>query len=123
MTTKLYLNDTKGTRDVHCGNCDWTGVEADAGPLWDPDFRLSPGDEIPVGECPECSALCYLHPTKFDLSDMKDRALAKAGGLLTFALANNAWPKDASGCGSREEIESVLAEIRAAIGPRDGESS
>jgi len=50
-------------RPVACGNCDWEGIEpelgremADLDRLWD---RLSPGSEVPVGECPECFSLAY----------------------------------------------------------------
>lgn len=51
-------------RKVACNNCDWKGTESQMlhtlcqmNHLHE---RLSPGEEIPAGECPECSACVYL---------------------------------------------------------------
>lgn len=43
-----------------CGNCAWRGPFAAAGQIQAPEDRLTPGEEIPAGECPECGALAYL---------------------------------------------------------------
>lgn len=51
-------------RPVYCDNCNWTGTEETLGRtlfdcehLWE---RLSPGSEVPAGECPKCHSFAYL---------------------------------------------------------------
>jgi len=43
-----------------CDNCDWAGTVSQVAEIKQPDQRLEPGSEIPVGECPKCGALAYL---------------------------------------------------------------
>jgi len=48
---------------VRCDNCDWTGPEGVI--RWLEDLpgladRLTPGGQVPDGECPECGAFVYL---------------------------------------------------------------
>lgn len=50
-------------RKVVCGSCAWDGPEPIMIPLEQCrhlNDRLTPGDEVPAGECPECFAFCYL---------------------------------------------------------------
>lgn len=49
-------------RKVVCANCDWSGTEDEVTLDGAPglDERLTPGDEVPAGECPECLCFCYL---------------------------------------------------------------
>lgn len=44
---------------VECANCEWTGdcTEVEAiEDFWD---RVSPGEIMPYGQCPECGCLCH----------------------------------------------------------------
>lgn len=58
---------------VRCDNCDWTGPESQVRPLEDlPKLgeRLTPGSQVPAGECPECEAFAYLErirDTRYEL--------------------------------------------------------
>jgi hypothetical protein len=45
---------------VVCDNCDWQGVAQELDDIADAQERLTPGDEVPAGQCPECGALAYL---------------------------------------------------------------
>ena len=49
---------------VKCDNCGWEGVSSQVGDIHDIAERIDPGGEVPVGECPECTCLCYLWPKK-----------------------------------------------------------
>lgn len=46
-------------RVARCGNCgkEWERERLDA--VRNPDLRIDEGGELPMGECPECGALCY----------------------------------------------------------------
>jgi len=63
---------------VKCFSCDWSGYEDDLEIkmsnipyLWN---RISPGQEVPAGECGQCGGLCYL-----DLSDDRPNIPKKSG--------------------------------------------
>ena len=43
---------------VVCGNCDWTGEQEQCKEVKDISMRVSAGEIMPAGECPECGALC-----------------------------------------------------------------
>lgn len=50
-----------------CANCQRTFTEAKVKPLaevWHLWERLTPGDEVPIGECPKCGAFVYPIPAK-----------------------------------------------------------
>lgn len=46
-----------------CPNCAWRGTEDDMKRVYPdiPDLaaRMAPGEPVPIGECPECGALCH----------------------------------------------------------------
>ena len=49
------------TRAVECSNCDWTGTPGQCGEMR-PDSvleRVTPGETMPVGECPECGCVAH----------------------------------------------------------------
>lgn len=47
-----------------CQNCDWIGYARSTGPIMGNIFeRVTPGEIMPRGECPECGALARLDPT------------------------------------------------------------
>lgn len=64
-----------------CQNCDWTGseiyVKTDIPHLSE---RVAPGEPMPLGECPECGALCHPQspPVTLDL-DLVQRRLIGIG--------------------------------------------
>lgn len=45
--------------DVDCPNCDWSGPEDDLDEIIDLGQRVSGGEPMPAGQCPECGALCH----------------------------------------------------------------
>ena len=45
--------------NCQCQNCDWVGNEGDTGEIEDYACRVSPGETVPVGECPDCGAICH----------------------------------------------------------------
>lgn len=57
--------DPDDTRQCYCGNCNWTGLANQLGRNLmctnDLSERLEPGEEVPIGTCPECGALCYIN--------------------------------------------------------------
>jgi len=44
-----------------CGSCQWEGETADCDPIKNLYERVSPGEPMPSGQCPECSGLCYIY--------------------------------------------------------------
>lgn len=42
----------------YCQNCDWRGDASELREIHDLSQRVSPGELMPSGECPECGALC-----------------------------------------------------------------
>lgn len=47
-----------------CDNCSWTGHADELRPIENPAERIAPGGIAPAGECPECGALAYAHPSE-----------------------------------------------------------
>lgn len=55
----IYAYDvTSFLCNAACQNCDWVGNDEDTLPIDDLEMRVSPGEIVPVGECPKCGALC-----------------------------------------------------------------
>ncbi len=71
---------TEQDRPVACANCEWTGVEAECAemPVNSILERVSPGEIMPVGECPECGAVAHYS----DDAVISNRLLQEACGLL-----------------------------------------
>lgn len=61
MTT-IYPNNIESDDEVaECGNgCGWEGTVGELGPLRDVQERISAGEFMPAGECPECGACAHL---------------------------------------------------------------
>jgi len=71
MSTSFKPCPTAGER-AKCDNCGHQFKTADAGWIEDASERLEAGEEVPVGECPECGCCAYLlKPVK----PMKDQDL------------------------------------------------
>jgi hypothetical protein len=50
-----------------CQNCDWRGPESKVSPdIPDIFERVAPGEVMPLGECPQCNALCHLEDPEDD---------------------------------------------------------
>jgi hypothetical protein len=61
MTTATYraaVDFVKDEAPCKCGDCEWHGYTAATTDI--EDCILTPGDESPVGRCPECGTLAYL---------------------------------------------------------------
>lgn len=77
---------------VQCGNCDWIGDHDAEGftpfvECCDLYERLSPGAEVPAGDCPECRAFCYLVPDEAPATvitvTLEDGEVANIVGILS----------------------------------------
>lgn len=63
--------------DTACDNCDWKGLAAETREIADLRERVTPGEPMPTGECPECGCLCHPYdPIEglLELADMKHDA-------------------------------------------------
>lgn len=56
------MTDTKAPIS-ECQNCGRQWPEDQLNPIKDIEQRISPGESVPSGECPECGALCQEKPT------------------------------------------------------------
>ena len=73
---------------VCCGNpnCEWTGdIDQTAQVIRNFWGRVSPGDEMPAGECPECGWLSYL--VKAEKEPLRVIAIVE-GGVVQCARSN-----------------------------------
>lgn len=98
---------------VKCDDCGWEGAEVDLQtPLGDLKCigeRLSPGSEVPAGECPECRALAYVarETAKVETS---------AAGLLVIAFAMGQRPGGkVDWDGISEALEAAKRELGVAV--------
>lgn len=58
--------------EVACSNCDWTGAAEDTVEIQDFWIRVSAGETMPYGECPECGCLCHAKSSKPSYKDLVD---------------------------------------------------
>jgi hypothetical protein len=56
----------KPTSKYVCNNCGKIWKEKDLKEIQDYYQRVEPGGQVPAGECPKCSALCYPHPDNLE---------------------------------------------------------
>ncbi len=47
-----------------CDNCEWRGPIDETNQIRDPSQRLSVGEPVPAGECPECGACAHIEKEK-----------------------------------------------------------
>lgn len=59
MSTTI-LNRDLGEDPCECSDCDWTGPASNLHSVSDIEERVSAGEIVPAGECPECGALAHL---------------------------------------------------------------
>jgi len=77
-----------GGVNVACQDCDWTGTESQCKEIDDFHERVSAGEIMPYGQCPECGALCHAEapdyvPTTLYLSAADH---VRTGKTKTFAM-------------------------------------
>lgn len=73
-----------------CENCQWKGARPLPMPEKDIHERVSPGEPMPSGECPECNAVCHPVPSKAPKREDPAKTLAKAVTRLNGALRSHA---------------------------------
>ncbi len=82
-------------KDQSCGNCGKAWTEDDLSEISDFWGRVSPGERMPSGECPDCGCLC--HPS--DPKDLKVRAALRdvkmAHDVLSTAIEDPEGGNDA----------------------------
>ena len=64
LATTFSYEVIKGNNQ--CQNCDWVGSDGETNDIEDFSLRVSPGEIVPVGECPDCGAVChYIDPPTY----------------------------------------------------------
>ncbi len=99
MTTSHVCHDGySDSAPVHCEDCDWTGTLADVDPIADIEQRISPGEIVPAGECPECGTLCYIsEPDEWTIQAQRNKLAAERDKLLSVIGALLDWNEDMGG--------------------------
>jgi hypothetical protein len=73
--------DRKGV--YFCAECDWSGFEDDVDGIENASMRISPGEILPKGQCPECGALIDVRDEEISNNTLKEcLKIAKVRGLL-----------------------------------------
>ncbi len=57
MTT-LEISNERGYDEFNCQNCDDSYSHEELKPIVHFDHRVTAGERVPGGECPQCGALC-----------------------------------------------------------------
>lgn len=60
--TQCYLHPADLNALVTCEYCDWSGRYPALDMISDLEERVTPGEIVPAGECPECGSLAHLDP-------------------------------------------------------------
>lgn len=69
--TQLYIHTNYPYADDYpcrCANCGETLSSSALNCITDAEDRLTPGEETPAGQCPECHGLVYVDREKADAS-------------------------------------------------------
>jgi hypothetical protein len=61
MTINLTVNLDHDTK-VRCGNCPWAGLAPELKDIQNLGARVTPGETVPAGQCPQCGSLAHLLP-------------------------------------------------------------
>lgn len=70
------MPDAKPLTQYECPECDWRGVRDDMNSIRDIEERVSPGEFMAAGECPECGALISIAD-----DDVPDDVIESAIGI------------------------------------------
>ncbi len=57
--TQIALMTHKPSAPCECSDCSWKGPASMTLPISDFQERVSPGEIVPVGECPKCGCLAH----------------------------------------------------------------
>lgn len=79
MTTETYTAMVDGVDDnapCACEDCGWKGAAVETKDI--EDCVLTPGDQSPVGRCPECDTLAYIVKPEPDVSKVARVTIAGA---------------------------------------------
>ena len=74
-----------------CANCDWHGPESELKELQDVFERVSPGDVMPAGECPECGASAFVENEHDRMVTLAHDMHTTIVGLLAWAAKLGGW--------------------------------
>ena len=109
MTTLYMDHNMDPDAPCECGNCDWKGAAAALDAIEDAQERLSPGETVPAGECPECGALAYL------AKEEAPAAPAISGDAVSALAAAERFISGFEGDETQDGIADLLYQVRAAI--------
>lgn len=62
----VYPNLLDDDERVACQGCDWEGLASECGPIESIEERVSAGEIMPAGECPECGSVSHLSGQAID---------------------------------------------------------
>lgn len=115
MRLQSYLADENSDKACECPACGWTGPEKSTLAISDLDQRIAPGETVPVGECPECGALC--HYTEVEKNTGAALAIAVSGlASLVTQLEND--PEDSEDAALAAQGRALLNRLGRMVGPQ-----
>jgi len=60
MSNVKFVGGLDPDQMCECGNCDWTGPISAVHDIVDVQERITAGETVPAGECPECGSLAHI---------------------------------------------------------------
>jgi len=120
--TECYILVENDGAPVRCDNCGWEGEAADLDMVSDIQERITPGYEVPAGQCPEegCGALAYLtEPDEYTLSArfevLKNRSEALLNFVRLFVDPTTTLPGGGTTTVDRAKLKEDAAKLLATI--------
>lgn len=103
-----------------CQSCDWRGPESKLALIKDLTMRVSAGEPMPAGECPECGALCH-EAEPFECvrtgnhRDTGRGVCAHCGAVLGIALQTGPFEDALKIVAERDRLKAALVKAHAAL--------